>query len=439
MNSENQSSQVLENLLFPKIFQTFRIAIQPSKLIIVFLALSIIFLAGRVMDFNKTVVGRGDGTTELQVYIANPDQLEDFVEGNKEFDNERRGVFSTLWQFARERFHGALYSLFAFDIPGVAKNIGGYFKAVVWAFRYHFIYCIIFGAIKLAIISVAGGAICRMAALQLAQGEKPGLTEALRFSTRKFLSFFTAPLLPIAIILFIGLFVFLLGLVGNIPRIGELIMGIFMPLALIAGSLIAILLIGAVAGFNLMFPAVAYEGSDCFDAMSRSFNYIYSRPWRMGFYTALAVVYGAICYVFVRFFAFLLLLVTHWLLQLGVWVESSNQVNKLAVIWSGPSFANLLGSAGLEPAKWSESFAAFLVYLFLLLVIGLVVSFVVSFYFSANTIIYSLMRNRVDNTSLEDIYTHPEDTQTDLGRAEPGPEESPSEPEPEPDLSSSTE
>ncbi|MHC4061483.1 MAG: hypothetical protein ACYSR6_07725, partial [Planctomycetota bacterium] len=289
MNSENQSSQVLENLLFPKIFQTFRIAIQPSKLIIVFLALSIIFLAGRVMDFNKTVVGRGDGTTELQVYIANPDQLEDFVEGNKEFDNERRGVFSTLWQFARERFHGALYSLFAFDIPGVAKNIGGYFKAVVWAFRYHFIYCIIFGAIKLAIISVAGGAICRMAALQLAQGEKPGLTEALRFSTRKFLSFFTAPLLPIAIILFIGLFVFLLGLVGNIPRIGELIMGIFMPLALIAGSLIAILLIGAVAGFNLMFPAVAYEGSDCFDAMSRSFNYIYSRPWRMGFYTALAV------------------------------------------------------------------------------------------------------------------------------------------------------
>jgi hypothetical protein len=159
----------------------------------------------------------------------------------------------------------------------------------------------------------------------------------------------------------------------------------------------------------------------------------------MGFYTALAVVYGAICYVFVRFFAFLLLLVTHWLLQLGVWVESSNQVNKLAVIWSGPSFANLLGSAGLEPAKWSESFAAFLVYLFLLLVIGLVVSFVVSFYFSANTIIYSLMRNRVDNTSLEDIYTHPEDTQTDLGRAEPGPEESPSEPEPEPDLSSSTE
>jgi hypothetical protein len=38
-------------------------------------------------------------------------------------------------------------------------------------------------------------------------------------------------------------------------------------------------------------------------------------------------------------------------------------------------------------------------------VIGLIVSFIMSFYFSANTIIYALMRNRVDNTALDDIYT----------------------------------
>ena len=40
-----------------------------------------------------------------------------------------------------------------------------------------------------------------------------------------------------------------------------------------------------------------------------------------------------------------------------------------------------------------------------LIVVGLVVSFVISFYFSVNTIIYSLMRNMVDNTPLEEIYT----------------------------------
>jgi hypothetical protein len=45
----------------------------------------------------------------------------------------------------------------------------------------------------------------------------------------------------------------------------------------------------------------------------------------------------------------------------------------------------------------------------------LVVSFIISFYFSANTIIYSLMRNRVDNTALDDIYA----PRLDEGKLEP--------------------
>jgi len=184
-------------------------------------------------------------------------------------------------------------------------------------------------------------------------------------------------------------------------------MGIFMFLALIAGGLIAVILIGTIAGFNLMYPAIAYDGSDCFDAISRSFSYVYSKPWRMGFYTVIAAVYGAICYMFVRFFAFLMLLVTHRFLQLGVLNDNA----KLEAIWPGPCFADLLGSS-CSPANWVQTFAGFLVYLCLLVVIGLLVSFIISFYFSANTVIYSLMRNRVDNTALDDVYTISEENKT---------------------------
>jgi len=418
MGSEKESSQVFGNLLFPKIFQTFRMAIQPTKLIIAFLAVVVICLAGWIMDFSKTVVVtqniQGKITdTELQIYMTQPDQVKSYIEQYKE-SGERSGVFSTVWGFATASFHNALKSLFAFNLPGVATNIANYFKAVGWALRYHFLYCIIFFVIKLAVISIAGGSLCRITALQFARGEKPGLTEALSFSTKKFSSFFAAPLVPAGIIIFIGLLIFLLGLIGNIPRAGELLIGIFMLLALIAGALIAIVLIGMLAGFNLMFPAVAYDGSDCFDAISRSFSYVYSKPWRMGFYTAIAAVYGAICYTFVRFFTFLLLLVTRWFLQLGIWVKnSSNEVNKLTAIWPEPSFTNLLGSPASTMANWSQSIAAFLVYLVLLVVIGLLVAFVISFYFSANTIIYSLMRNRVDNTALEDIFSHFDDVKTE--------------------------
>ena len=37
---------------------------------------------------------------------------------------------------------------------------------------------------------------------------------------------------------------------------------------------------GTVGGFGLMYPTVAVEGSDSFDAISRSFSYVFARPWR---------------------------------------------------------------------------------------------------------------------------------------------------------------
>ena len=125
----------------------------------------------------------------------------------------------------------------------------------------------------------------------------------------------------------------------------------------------------------------------------------------MGFYTAIAAVYGAICYTFIRFFVFLLFWSSRQFLQFGIWTEnSSKEINKLVAIWPEPSFVKLFDLSPVT-GNWSESIAIFLVQLSLLIVIGLAVSFVISFYFSANTIIYSLMRNRVDNTALEDIYT----------------------------------
>lgn len=407
MANEERNLGFFDNLLFTKIFQTFRMAMQPSKLIIAFLAVVVICLAGWVMDFSDTVVARGNGDTELQVYMADPGQLDSFIKGDKE-TSERRGVFSTLWDFSTRRFHNTINSLLVFDLAAVKKNVAELFKAIGWALKYHLLYSIIFFAIKLAVICVAGGAICRIAALQIAQGEKPGLTQALRYSSKKFMSFFIAPLMPIGIIVVIGLFIFVLGLTGNVRWVGELIIGISAPLALLAGLLIAVFLVGVVAGFNLMFPAVAYDGSDCFDAMSSSFWYIYVKPWRMSFYTITAAVYGAVCYTVVRLFAFLLLLAVHFFLSLGIWSDSSSkEVNKVVAIWPEPSFANLLDSAGSVAVEtnWSESFAAFLVHLWLLVIVGLLISFVISFYFSANTIIYSLMRKKVDNVEVTDVYT----------------------------------
>ena len=431
MADEKEPSNICKNILFLRIFQSFRMAIQPSKLIIAFLAVAVICLAGWIMDFSNSVVAKKGPQgqiieTELKVYLVNPKHLEAYIQRAGE-SADHTGVFSTLWHFAAGKFHDALNRLFKFDIPGVAANMRDYVSALGWAFRYHTTYCIIFAIIKLVIIAIAGGAICRISALQFARDEKPGLTEALRFSMGKITSFVTAPLVPLAIIIFIGFFIFFLGLIGNIPIAGELIMGIFMFLALIAGALMTVVLIGAVAGFNLMFPAVAYDGSDCFDSISRSFSYVYAKPWSMGFYTIITAVYGAICYIFVRFFAFLLLWITHLSLQFGVLGDNK----KLMTIWSGPKFMNLCDPPDLAAANWSHTIAGVLIYLFLLAVVVLVVSFIISFYFSANTIIYSLMRKKVDNTDLDDVYSPFEEIDTEPAVFEQDDTEPPvAEPEP---------
>ncbi len=138
----------------------------------------------------------------------------------------------------------------------------------------------------------------------------------------------------------------------------------------------------------------------------------------MACYSIIAAIYGAIWYIVVRFFAFLMLLVTHCFLQIAIWTDSSTGVDKLTAIWPKPEFMNLLGSPEDLALTGTESLAAFVIRLFLLVVLGLVVSFIISFYFSANTIIYSLMRKRVDTTALSDVCTHFDEAEIESSTAE---------------------
>jgi len=416
MAGEREPLQFFDGLLFPKIFRAFHMAVQPGKLGIALLGVVVICLAGYAMDrIGETVVvepDTGGEMTELKVYMDNLAAPYAAVQLHiTKFDGkgECTGVFTTLWHAGSEKFHAALKELFELKLASMAQNIVDCFRALVWAITCHPIYCLIFATIQLAVMSVTGGAICRIAALQFSRGEKPGLVEALRFSTKRFTSFFFAPLVPVILIVLFAVCISLIGLLCNIPHVGGLIMSIFTLPVLIAGALIAVALTGAIAGFNLMFPAVAYDGCDSLDVMSRSFSYVFNRPWRMGFYSAISFVYGAVCYLFVRLFAFLLLFVTHVVLRCSVWAQNSGGVNSLTAIWPEPRFMNLLGSHGSAGLSGTESWAALLVYIFLWIVVGLVVSVIITFYFSANTIIYSLMRHTVDNSALEDVYLDFED------------------------------
>jgi len=404
MVETEERTSPFDRFLFPRIFRSFRLAIQPSTLAIAFVAVTAICLTGWLMDLSRTGVTAGssgrpaagqlagtgpqDQITELDLYVTSHVQLQELLASPPLADSRRMGVFKTLCQFCAAQCRRG--------------NVRACLDAVTWAFTYHTAYSVLFSAVTLVVLSLAGGAICRIAALQSARNERLTLAEATRFAWTRRNTLIATPIAPLAIAFLLGLPILLFGLVGNIPWVGELLLGLLFPLALVAAFFIAIVLVGTAAGQILLFPAIAYEDSDFFDAISRSFSNVYGRPWKMAFYTLVAILYGTVCCLVVRLFAFVALWATHAFLQLGLREE------KLRAIWPEPTFAHLLGPFP-SPEGWSLWLAALLVRIGVLAVVGLTISFVVSFYFSAGTVIYALMRNCVDGTSLDEVYVAPEE------------------------------
>jgi hypothetical protein len=343
------------------------------------------------------------------------------------------GVFIHFFKYEVDQVNGVVYAVLANDWLGgflgnpnkAGRSQGGVFAHITnflvsgpwWMISQHTIYFILFAIIFSIIWALFGGAISRIAAVHVARDEKISMTGALRFAIGKFLSFIFAPVIPLAIVLFVGAIVALAAIVNNIPWIGPILVGLLFFLALIAGFVMTLVLLGTVGGFNLMYPTIAVEGSDSFDAISRSFSYVYARPWRMLFYTVIAVLYGALCYFFVRFFIFLMLTLTHHFVDVGTWrnVNSNVPIEMWSQMWPAPTFEKLSYEPNWMTLDADQKAGAFLVSFWNYLAIGLLGAFAISFYFSANTIIYYLMRREVDATELDDVYLDQADEEFGAG------------------------
>lgn len=289
--------------------------------------------------------------------------------------------------------------------------------AVFWLICEHWVYALIFLVISLAVVAIFGGAVHRIAALHFAKEEKISIVQALKFSFSKFFSFFTAPLIPVAIIVILGLFLTLAGLFGSIPLIGNIVMGVLFFLTILIGLAIAFLLVGLLGGFPLMYPTIAVEGSDSFDAISRSFSYVFARPWRAAMYGLVAMIYGTVTYLFVRFFAFLALASTHYFVKWGVIGGGSRlhpSADKLDVMWNTPTFESLFGPFNWEAMTGAMPVGAWLIGMWVFLVAAGVLAFLLSYVGSSTTIIYYLLRQQVDATDLDDVYVEEEDEEEDL-------------------------
>jgi hypothetical protein len=319
------------------------------------------------------------------------------------------GLFAAFFEYEVRQVTGVVDGVLRnnwVDTGGVKDHIYDFFAVgPVWLIWNHTVFFIVFSILFLLSWALFGGAISRIAAVHIARDEKISVRQAMNFAVGKLLSFASAPVIPLVIVIVIGLFVSLVALIGNIPFLGPIAVGSMFILALLAGFVMTLVLLGTAGGFNLMYPTIAVEGSDSFDAISRSFSYVYARPWRMLFYTAVAVAYGAATYLFIHMFIWLTLVLTHHFVGMGIFTSADNTHDLLSTMWPNPATTGRFSySADYLALSAGQKIGAFFMNCWVMFLVSFLGAFAISLYFSANTVVYYLMRSEVDSTEMDDVY-----------------------------------
>ncbi len=165
---------------------------------------------------------------------------------------------------------------------------------------------------------ILGGAIARIAMIQIATGERISALAGLRFALGKIFSLVGAPLSPLA---GIAVFAALCALFGTIlqisDKVGPAVVQILGFLPLLAGLVMMLILVGMALGWPLMITTVAAEGEDSFDALSRSYSYVYQRPFRYAAYVLLAWGIGIVGLILVRLLSEVVIHLAAWGMSFG--------------------------------------------------------------------------------------------------------------------------
>ncbi len=249
--------------------------------------------------------------------------------------------------------------------------------------------CLIFcGLWSLAVWAFFGAAICRIASVQLATSERISWSSALRHACTKYIAYFSAPLIPLVGVALTALPVLAIGFIMYLylGGLGVFLAALSWPLMLIAGLVMTLLLLGLFFGWPLMWATISTEGTDSFDALSRSYAYVFQRPLHYLFYAIVAAILGWLGWFLVHNFASGIIWMTYWAAS---WGAKDELVGK---VMSGGELPGM-GNAGV----WLIHFCTGCVKL-------LAVGYLFSFFWTASVSIYFLLRRTVDATEMDEVF-----------------------------------
>ncbi|MGB2770119.1 MAG: hypothetical protein WBC88_10380 [Candidatus Zixiibacteriota bacterium] len=249
--------------------------------------------------------------------------------------------------------------------------------------------------------------------------------EAFRFLKKHWAPAFLSSLSLLVFIAFLIICGIIIGLLGKIPYIGELGIGIFYLIPLFAAGLCLACVIFVFFVSLLMGPAVvATLKEDTFETLVQIFSTLWNQAWRFVVYTGLIGVMSKVGMFVFGYFSFRAVQLVH--LSFGVFMsEKLADITEEALsyitipehildyfsnIFAGIDFGFHLPEIG--PGiylNWSGQIAAFLIGMSLIVVIFVVLSYGLAIISSGQTITYLILRKRKDDENLLERKTESEE------------------------------
>ena len=269
--------------------------------------------------------------------------------------------------------------------------------------KYAWAICIVDAFWLLLVWSFVGGAITRIAVVQIGREERIGLKEAFCFVRGKYVSYLMSPLFVMVACAVLSLPIVGISALLNFD-IGVVLASVLWVLVVIAGIAIAVLLTGLFFGWPLMWPTIsAEESGDVYEATSRSFAYTFQAPLQ---YFGFALIICAIWVpgvVMVQSFAVLVEQVVFTVASVsgGSTMDDVQQFIKTGAMDNdSPTGIYALGVNIIGGIHW----------------IGHVVAdaFCISFFFCSSAGVYLLLRRFVDQTEIDEVFVVEEKTKFGL-------------------------
>lgn len=229
--------------------------------------------------------------------------------------------------------------------------------------------------------SVFATLICRLTALDF-MGRDVGWGDAWRYCRSRAISAFASPLLPMIGVAGFWLPCVVGGWITRIPTAGPPVVAFGWLMLWACGAALALLLMGLTLCWPMMIATIGVEGTDAFDGLSRSYNYLFSRPWYVLWMTMVILGIGGCAMFGVR------------------WLVSQAESLALISLASGAPDRTLSQFQEFDSARTATGSLLRLSHSMIRLGVH---AFAHSYFWVATTVIFLLLRKSVDSTPLDHL------------------------------------